>query len=149
VTGSSRANALATVSVTLAAVLVWQSVVMLTDRDAAVAKFRLAEWLQPSTARTTVVVIAVVGCLAGGLLVAPRTRCAGATVAAAGLLVLAGYLVVAWALGEPVQCLCSTSSPARDSFAHAVSIVVVLACGVLCGFVAVAGRPRRRARAGR
>ena len=137
-----RSTPLATVALTLAGVLVWQSIALVADRDAAVSKFRLDVWLPLGAARTTVVVIAVLGVLAAGLLVAERTRVLGAAAATSGLLLLATYLVVAWGFGHPVQCLCSTRSPVRDSFAHVEAIVVVLAAALLCGFVGVASRRR-------
>ena len=131
-----------TVAVTLAGVLVWQSVALLADVDAGVSKFRLDVWLPSGPARTAVAVLAILGVLAAVLLVFERTRVLGASAAASALLLLTAYLVVVWAFGHPVQCLCSTQSPARDSFAHVEAIVIVAASALVCGLVGVASRRR-------
>ena len=147
-----RVSPTVTVAVTLAALLAWQCVALVLDVDAAATKFRVADSVAPTTARWIVVVAALVGLVASGLLLVPRTRAAGGALAATGLLLLAGYLAVVWIRGDPVQCLCGPGSRPRGSLAHMSSILLLAASGVLAGGVARASRrhgTRRVVTAGR
>jgi Methylamine utilisation protein MauE len=137
-----RTAAVATLAITLAGVVIWQSIGMVADRDAAASKFRLAAWLSPSGARFVVVAVAALGVGAGLAMAARRTRPAGAAAATAGLLAVTGYLVVVWAVGEPVQCLCTSSGRGRGWVPHLTTIVVAGAGAAVAGFVAWASRRR-------
>jgi hypothetical protein len=134
--GGRGTGALTTVAVVVALALGWRSITMLLDWRVTAAQLRLDTFLGPSGARLAATVVSAFGVVVAALLLHPRTRVPGGWIAAGGMLLLAGYLIVVWMVGDPVGCLCSVSARRGDWFTRGEAIVIALAASIITGVIA-------------
>jgi hypothetical protein len=98
--------------------------------------------MSTSAAEAVALVVAAVGIVAAIALLSARTRRVGALTAGIALVIVGVYVASTWASGEPVQCLCTSSTQPRSTVIHVETLVLVWSTAALAWFIVVASRRR-------